>query len=510
MRESKSLNAVWSLVSEVKSIFSVAGKSKKRRSTFGSMELLGVENLEAREVPSASGFSGQVAVISAPTTVAVGKLEDNKNAKFFSEQSNITLTNQVTVDASRVGTYSALGVGGSTLESTFKPATILAGTKVNSYYLHADKVGALTTFNQYKGSISFSESILGVVTTRNNLNASDRLGSITTLYPKSGRELDATDTVNRDSFTISQDRKTLSFTLLTANYSDDIRIITSATPLSDLEINNVFLKAPEATTNNRTLAISAPATVEVNKLENADYAMFFAEKTDVTLKTNLKVDASVAGVYDLKSNLTPTTILAGTRVNSYYLHVDRVGSPTVFDKVSGSVTFDTPILGVIATKDNLNISDSLGASGTVYSKTGRTLDAGGPNNLDKFWISADMKTLRYELQTSTAADDLRIITGVQTIPSAPSSLTATASSGGVVKLDWKAPIFDGFSAIKNYLVEYTSDGGKTWAQVQITNPECLQVSIMSLTSGMDYGFRVSASNSKGNSLYTDAFYVKVV
>ena len=509
MRESKSLNAVWRLVSEVKSIFSVAGKSKKRRSTFGSMELLGVENLEAREVPSASGFSGQVAVISAPTTVAVGKLEDNKNAKFFSEQSNITLTNQVTVDASRVGTYSASGVGGSTLESTFKPATILAGTKVNSYYLHADKVGALTTFNQYKGSITFSESILGVVTTRNNLNASDRLGSITTLYPKSGRELDATDTVNRDSFTISQDRKTLSFTLLTANYSDDIRIITSVTPLSDLEINNVFLKAPEATTNNRTLAISAPATVEVNKLENADYAMFFAEKTGVTLSTNLNVDASVAGAYNLASGLTPATILAGTKINSYYLHADRVDSPTTFDKISGSVTFDTPILGVIATKDNLNFSDALGADGTVYSKTGRTFDT-GTSNLDRFWISADMKTLRYELQTSTACDDLRIITGVQTIPSAPSSLTATASSDGVVKLDWKAPVFDGFSAIKNYLVEYTSDGGKTWAQVQITNPECLQISIMSLTSGMDYGFRVSASNSKGNSLYSDAVYVTVV
>ena len=502
MIESKSLNVVRSLVSEVKSIFSVAGKSKKRRSAFGSLELLGVENLEAREVPSASGFSGQVAVISAPKTVEVGKLEDNNYAKLFSEQTNTTLTNRVTVDASKVGTYSQ--------ESSYKPATILEGTKINSYYLHADRVGAPTTFQHARGSITFNEPILGVVTTQSNMNLSDHLGSKTTLYSKVGRSIDGTDTLHSDWFSISEDRKTITFDFQTSTASDDVRIITAATPMSNLEVENVFLKAPGATTNNRTLAISAPKTVEVNKLEDANYAMFFAEKTGVTLNTNLKVDASVAGVYDLKSGLTPATILAGTRINSYYLHVDRVGSPTVFDKVSGSVTFDTPILGVIATKDNMNVSDFLGADKTVYSKSGRFLDIGAPNNLDKFWISADMKTLRYELQTSTAADDLRIITGVATIPSAPSSLTATASSGGVVKLEWKAPVFDGFSAIKNYLVEYSSDGGKTWMQGTKTNSTTMQASISGLIKGVTYTFRTSASNEKGVSLYSTLTNVKAI
>lgn len=52
------------LVSYVKSIFQLAGKSKKQRSAFGSLELLGMENLEAREVPSASGFTGDIAIVN--------------------------------------------------------------------------------------------------------------------------------------------------------------------------------------------------------------------------------------------------------------------------------------------------------------------------------------------------------------------------------------------------------------------------------------------------------------
>ena len=502
MIESKSLNVVRGLVSEISSLFQVARKSKKQKNGFGSLEMLGVENLEAREVPAANGFTGQVAIINAPKTVEVNKLEDNNYAKLFAEQTNTTLSSQLTVDASKVGSYSH--------ESSFRPANILEGTKVNSYYLHADRVGSPATFQHARGSITFNEPILGVVTTQGNLNLSDVLGSKNTVYSKAGRNIDGTDMINPDWFSISEDRKTITFDFQTSTASDDVRIITAATPLSNVEVEKVFLKAPEATTHHRTLAINAPKTVEVNKLENANYAMFFAEKTGVTLGTNLKVDASSAGVYDLKSSLTPATILAGTRVNSYYLHADRVGTPTVFDKVSGSVTFETPILGVIATKDNMNVSDSLGADGTVYSKSGRYLDIGAPNNLDKFWISADMKTLRYELQTSTACDDLRIITGVATIPSVPLNLTATANKGGVVKLDWKAPAFDGFSAIKNYLIEYSSDGGKTWVQSSKPNSSTLQAAINGLTRGATYSFRISASNDKGSSLSSTAVSVKVI
>ena len=110
--------------------------------------------------------------------------------------------------------------------------------------------------------------------------------------------------------------------------------------------------------------------------------------------------------------MKPANIAAGTKVNSYYLHVDRVASPDAFDVMTGSLTFDAPILGVIAAEGKLIKSDVLGANSTLYPGARRTLDRNAPTNLDRFWLSADMKTLRYEMQTSIACDSLRIITAM--------------------------------------------------------------------------------------------------
>ena len=382
--------------------FSGGGRGVRVRDARDPRKAFGVEHLERRDVPAATGFLGQVKLITAPRTVEVHKLEDNSAAKFFSEKQNAVLAASLTVDVSSVGTYSQ--------EAGYKPANILAGTKVNSYYLHADRVGQPAAFVFARGSITFSEPILGVQATQAGLNQSDFLGATGTLYPKVGREVDGQDSRNRDTFSISSDRRTITFAFQTSNNSDDVRIITATSPLSDVNVKSVYLKATGVTTGDRTLAIIAPPTVEPNRLENARYGMLFAEKKGVSLTASLRVDATVPGEYNMKTVMKPATVAAGTKVNSYYLHVDRVASPMAFDVITGSLTFDTPILGVIAAEGNLIRSDFLGDSRTMYPTSRRTLDRNSPSNLDRFWISADMKTLRYEMQTSTACDSLRIIT----------------------------------------------------------------------------------------------------
>ena len=382
--------------------FSGGGRGVRVRDARDPRKAFGVEHLERRDVPAATGFLGQVKLITAPRTVEVHKLEDNSAAKFFSEKQNAVLAASLTVDVSSVGTYSQ--------EAGYKPANILAGTKVNSYYLHADRVGQPAAFVFARGSITFSEPILGVQATQAGLNQSDFLGATGTLYPKVGREVDGQDSRNRDTFSISSDRRTITFAFQTSNNSDDVRIITATSPLSDVNVKSVYLKATGVTTGDRTLAIIAPPTVEPNRLENARYGMLFAEKKGVSLAASLRVDATVPGEYNMKTVMKPATVAAGTKVNSYYLHVDRVASPAAFDVITGSLTFDTPILGVIAAEGNLIRSDFLGDSRTTYPTSRRILDRNTPSNLDRFWISADMKTLRYEMQTSTACDSLRIIT----------------------------------------------------------------------------------------------------
>jgi uncharacterized repeat protein (TIGR01451 family) len=83
---------------------------------------------------------------------------------------------------------------------------------------------------------------------------------------------------------------------------------------------------------------------------------------------------------------------------------------------TGSVTFATPILGVIGSTAKLAASDAaLGAPGTQYAGTTqwRGLEPSGEGGLsllaDKFTISADRKTISVDLQT-LVMDEIRIVT----------------------------------------------------------------------------------------------------
>ena len=384
-------------------LFIRAGHSRKGNSR-ESREAFGVERLERRAVCAVTSFVGQLKMIAEPKTVEVHKLEDNSAARLFSEKQNVVLSGSLTVDVTAVGTYSQ--------EAGFRPANLLAGTRVNSYYLHSDRVGRPNAFVFARGSITFNEPILGVQATQAGLNQSDFLGAPGTRYPTVGREFDGKDRRNPDTFSISSDRRTITFAFQTSTESDDVRIITASSRLSSVDVGKVFQKLPGVTTGERTLAISAPQSVEPNRLENARYAMLFAEKAGVALAASLGVDAAAPGEYNMKTLMKPANIAAGTKVNSYYLHVDWVASPDAFDVMTGSLTFDAPILGVIAAEGKLIKSDVLGANSTLYPGARRTLDRNAPTNLDRFWLSADMKTLRYEMQTSIACDSLRIITAM--------------------------------------------------------------------------------------------------
>ncbi|MCY2942827.1 MAG: hypothetical protein NTV50_14315 [Planctomycetota bacterium] len=283
MKVKNSFTVIRNWVSSVASQFEIFKKPNYRDKKFSSLESLGIESLEAREVLASSLLSGQVAAIIAPMTVEANKLEDRTNAKFFAEKSGVTLSSTLAVDASAPGNYF--------VATDFTPATILAGTKINSYYLHADVIGTPSVAKHMIGSITFDLPILGIASANANLNNSDLLGFNSTVYPKAGRATDP----GSDFFSISADRKTITFDLLTAPASDDLRIITSAVPLSDAGINATFLKILGATPNGQTLAINAPTTVAVNGFEDQYYAKFFAEKSGVTLSSTLAVDASAPG-----------------------------------------------------------------------------------------------------------------------------------------------------------------------------------------------------------------------
>jgi uncharacterized repeat protein (TIGR01451 family) len=155
-----------------------------------------------------------------------------------------------------------------------------------------------------------------------------------------------------------------------------------------------------------------PASVAPNALENATSAVTFNERSAVTLPAAVKIDGSAPGTYTTFP-LGTATLPKGTVVDSHLIHSDppaRLGSISL----TGSVTFRDDIIGVIAATNRLGASDAaLGAPGTTYAGTTnwRGLEgAEGTSTLkDKYTVSADKRTISFELNTSVM-DEIRVLT----------------------------------------------------------------------------------------------------
>jgi hypothetical protein len=162
---------------------------------------------------------------------------------------------------------------------------------------------------------------------------------------------------------------------------------------------------------------------------------FFAEQTGLTLPSALPVDitppATFPADYQGVSQLTPGTLPAGTRVDSYFLYSDPIGQPLIPVSYSATVTFSTPILGLIVTAGTLAATDAeVGAPGTTYSTNKDTgLEASDQVEL----VGPD--TLHLHFETFVDTDDVRVITAASNPAiagaGATSQYTEVASDGGI-------------------------------------------------------------------------------
>ena len=158
-----------------------------------------------------------------------------------------------------------------------------------------------------------------------------------------------------------------------------------------------------------------PKSVAPGDLEDNDLLFILPEKRGVVVPSySVLCDFLEPGRYD-RLPRNSKALPSGAVVDSYLLHYDRVGQPRVLTVVTGTIHFDRPIVGVVASAEWITASDAMFQGGnTRYPATnyaGRGFEGFGHNNLlqDVVTISADRMTLTVRLATSTNIDHLRVL-----------------------------------------------------------------------------------------------------
>ena len=87
-----------------------------------------------------------------------------------------------------------------------------------------------------------------------------------------------------------------------------------------------------------------------------------------------------------------------------------------------------------------------------------------------------------------------------TTPGAPSSVTGTAGDAQV-SLSWTAPSSNGGSAITDYIVQYSINGG-SWTTFNDGTSTSTSATVTGLTNGSAYTFQVAAINAAGTGIHS--------
>ena len=90
-------------------------------------------------------------------------------------------------------------------------------------------------------------------------------------------------------------------------------------------------------------------------------------------------------------------------------------------------------------------------------------------------------------------------TPAATVPGSPTSVVATPGNASLA-VTWTAPASTGGSAITDYLVKYSSNGGSTWKNFVHSASPATSLTVTGLTNGTPYVIKVIARNAVGISL----------
>lgn len=181
-----------------------------------------------------------------------------------------------------------------------------------------------------------------------------------------------------------------------------------------------------------------PFTVQQNVIQSDTAAIIFPERQGLTLAAGLALNVSASGLVNETADLSPFTIPTGTKINSYLIHADTLGSATL----QGEVVFAEPILGIIALTPELQASHlTVGLTGTVTYPANGSNDAqaaggvfAGTLTSDDLLLNLPARSVKFTAFASssgfgTTYNHFRVITASNVVPEPVSVLLVV---GGLV------------------------------------------------------------------------------
>lgn len=160
--------------------------------------------------------------------------------------------------------------------------------------------------------------------------------------------------------------------------------------------------------------IAPPFSVQQGATRNNSAGGLFIERQNFVLPSPLSLNASTSGVFNEIADLTPSTVPQGTRINSYFIHLDR----DQLGPLSGTVVFGEAIIGAIFLQPELQASHPIvGHIGVAYPANGSTDALAARMELgfgDEVQIDKLQNQVRFYSEStffnSDAYDHIRIIT----------------------------------------------------------------------------------------------------
>jgi len=172
-----------------------------------------------------------------------------------------------------------------------------------------------------------------------------------------------------------------------------------------------------------------------------------------------------------------------------------------------SLTWTAPTSngGAAITNYTVQYSSNAGSTWTTFTRPASTATSATVTGLNNgttyvFRVAAvnSAGTGSYSANSNSV-----IPTGAIAAPAAPSNLIATAGNAQA-SLTWAPPISNGGAAITDYTVQYSANGGASWTTFNRAASTATSATVMGLTNGTAYVFRVAAVNSGGTGSFSVA------